>query len=248
MVTRDLFSHYRVTGIFHKVQITEMQRILYTKFGPLCKLPGMLGEPPMVFSSNPDHSESVFRTEGVWPKRKSMDVFAYYRAKVRPEIFKGYGGLVSDQGKTWHELRTVINPVLMPLKVAKSYVPAVDAVARDFLQRVDRMRDANDEMPATFANEMSLWALESIGVIALDRRLGVIANERNEDANLLIQSVKEFFRLSYHLEITPPIWKYVATREFNEIIQVFENMTRWVSTCDMSEIENKCIHRDDIAG
>lgn len=189
-------------------------------------MPGMLGKPDMVFSFDPRHSETVYRTEGVWPKRTGIESFTYYRTEVRPDVFKGMGGLVSDQGETWQRLRSAVNPVMMAPRVARSYVPEVDAVARDFMHKVHMLRDPHDELPATFGNEMNLWALESIGVIALDRRLGVLAFERDRDADVLIEAVKDFFRLAYVIEMMPPFWKYYQTKQFKQLMGVFDDMTR----------------------
>lgn len=38
----------------------------------------------------------VFRTEGQWPVRTGNETFQYYREKVRPDVFKETGGLVSE--------------------------------------------------------------------------------------------------------------------------------------------------------
>lgn len=141
----------------------------------------------MVFTFDPDHFEKVFRTEGLWPVRRGIDTFEYYRKKVRPEVFKDMGGLVSDQGETWLKMRSAVNPVMMHPKIVKSYIEPVDMVARDFVKKIRLMRDAKDEMPDDFGNELNLWALESIGVIALDQRLGVLAFERNPDTEQIIK-------------------------------------------------------------
>lgn len=214
------------SGVYHKVQPAVFNRLLSDQYGQLCRLPGLLGKPDMVFCFDPSYFGTIYRTEGIWPRRHSLESFAYYRTKVRPDVFKGMGGLVSDQGETWHKLRSAVNPVMLPPKVAKSYIPAIDAVTRDFMNKIHLLREDNGEMPATFGTEMSLWALESIGVIALDRRLGVLSFERDEDAELLIKTVKDFFRISLNIEMSPPIWKYYQTKEFKELMEVFENMTR----------------------
>jgi len=38
----------------------------------------------------------VFRTEGIWPERRVLDSFVYYRKNVRPDVFKGMGGLLTE--------------------------------------------------------------------------------------------------------------------------------------------------------
>lgn len=138
-------------------------------------------------SFDPDTFETIFRTEGAWPTRRGFDVFAYYRRNVRPEVFKGYVGLLSDQGETWGKMRTAVNPAMMQPRVIKSYVKPVDEVAQEFVDKMRRMQDGNGEMPDDFGQELNQWALESIGLIALDQRLGVMADVRPPEGEQLIK-------------------------------------------------------------
>lgn len=44
-----------------------------------------------------DFAESqVYRTEGVWPERIGMECFQHFRKNVRPDVFKGIGGLIAE--------------------------------------------------------------------------------------------------------------------------------------------------------
>lgn len=157
------------------------------KYGTVCRLPSILGRPPIVFTFDPTLSQKIYRLEGTWPGRQGHQVFEHYRKKLRPEIFKDMGGLISDQGEAWHKLRTMVNPVMMQPSSIKSYLEPVDAVAREFVHKIGKIRDENSEMPDNFSTEMGAWALESIGVIALDRRLGALEFKRNSDVEQLIQ-------------------------------------------------------------
>lgn len=147
----------------------------------------MLGRPAMVVSFDPAHYQLVYRNEGSWPVRRGIETFDYYRKHVRPDIFKDLGGLVSDQGETWYKLRSKVNPVMMHPRAVKSYVEPVDVVSTDFVKKMGIMRDKNDEMPANFATELGAWALESIGVIALEQRLGAMAFDREPETEQLIK-------------------------------------------------------------
>lgn len=169
------------------MQMSAVHRHFHDQFGPLLKLPGMMGKPDILITLDPQQYDKVFRTEGAWPYRRGIETFDHYRTKVRPEVFKGFGGLVSDQGETWHKMRTAVSPVMLRPATVRSYVPTVDSIAREFLQKMHMLRDAKDEMPADFGTELSLWALESIGMIALDRRLNVLSFERDEEAQKLVQ-------------------------------------------------------------
>lgn len=221
----DLFC---VTGALRGMSFPQIQQTMLDQYGPLMRMPGMFGKPDFILTADPANFETVYRTEGVWPLRRSLASFVYYRERIRPDVFKGMGGLLTDQGQTWHDFRSVVNPILLSPKLTRKYVPAVDAVTRDFLKKVHLLRDEHNELPATFGMELHLWAMESVGSIALDRRLGVMAFERDADAELLIRTVKDMFVLMYEVEVKPEIWKYYATKDFKKLMVVFENLTRLV--------------------
>lgn len=161
--------------------------MLRNDFGPTVKLPGMFGKRTIVLTYNPANFEKIFRTEGIWPIRRGNDTFEYYRKQVRPEVFKGRGGLLGDQGEEWGKMRMVVNPVMMQPKVARAYVDPVDLVARDFVAQIREILDSNQELPDDFGSMMNEWSLESIGVIALDHRLGVMSKERNQETENIIK-------------------------------------------------------------
>lgn len=226
------------------LSVAEMHSYLQKRYGNVVKFPGMLAKRDMLFCFNPIDYEKIFRTEGLWPLRRGLDCFDYYRTKVRPDVFGGIGGLVTDQGELWHNMRTLSNPVMLRPKAVMSYLPAVDEVTLDFLAKIRKLRDANGELPADFANEISFWTLELIGVMALDTRLGVLSEDRSPGAERLIkvmyfctlknnvlsnrftfQANLDFFRLSYNLEVKPSLWRIYKTKEFRELLDALDVMT-----------------------
>ena len=48
----------------------------------------------VLLSYDPNNFELIYRTEGVWPKRPSLETLQHYRQSVNPECFKG-GDLVT---------------------------------------------------------------------------------------------------------------------------------------------------------
>lgn len=73
-------------------------------------------------------------------------------------------------------------------KTAKKYIAPVEQIADEFCQRIRAIRDAKDETPPDFSNEMNKWALESIACIGMDTRLGLLGDiEKDSDAQRMIQ-------------------------------------------------------------
>jgi hypothetical protein len=106
------------------------------------------------------------------------------------------------QGQEWYDFRSKVQQVMMQPRATKIYVPGIDEVARDFIDkyanmingdiyslnlvhilRIRNIRDKNDETPSDFLENINEWALESVGLIALDNRLGIFENPEASKLN-----------------------------------------------------------------
>lgn len=85
-----------ILGRYHNANLPTMHRLFREDYGELVRMPGFFGRRDVLLSFRPDDYETLFRNEGQWPIRRGIDTFAYYRQKVRPDVFKGLGGLVTE--------------------------------------------------------------------------------------------------------------------------------------------------------
>ena len=69
---------------------------------------------------------------------------------------------------------------------------------------------------------MNEWALESIALITLDKRLGV---SNDLEARKINDLVKKVFDLSFEYDILPGIWRKVKTPGFKNVMKTYENLT-----------------------
>lgn len=196
------------------------------EFGPLVKFPSILRQGSFLFSFDPSDFELIFRTEGKWPIRRGLDTFIYFIEQVRPDVFKGNSGLINEQDEAWRTLRTKLNPIMMQPSVVRSYIPQLDAVACDFLNQIQALTDRSSEMPTSFGSYLNKWALESVGVIALNQRLGVLT-ESSADAKLFHKLVQDFFRVTNGLSLLPSLSRYVKTPNFRAQIRAFDKLTKY---------------------
>ncbi|KFB35468.1 cytochrome P450 CYP12F2 [Anopheles sinensis] len=233
----QLFRGFAKGGRYADVSLVEVHKRMREDYGTIFKMPGMMGRRDMVMSFNPEDFEKVFRTEGVWPMRRGLDSMTYYRQKVRPEVFGELGGLVTEQGESWQKMRTIVNPVMMQPKTIKLYVDQVDEVAREFMTIVSNLRDAKQELPANFDEWINRWALETMGVLALDTRLGVLKTDQTEEAKKILALVRAIFDLMYEVDVLPSVWKYYKTPSFNKLMKVFDELTDII----MVKIENAVV-------
>lgn len=190
--------HFFLSGKYHGLHIVDMHRALRRDFGDIVRIPGLWGRDDTLITFQASMFEKVFRTEGQYPLRRGLETFTYYRKKVRPEVFGEIGGLLGEHGENWFKLRTKINPVMLQPKVVKMYVGKTDQVACDFVGKIKRIRNKETlEMPSNFGHELSCWALESIGVIALDQRLGIFDDTENYHGHAIITVNSNIFYFFY---------------------------------------------------
>lgn len=80
--------------------------------------------------------------------------------------------------------------ILLPSITLNRYSPTFLKTKLIKLCRIRKIRDANCETPVNFFETMNEWALESIGLIAFDTRLGVMDNPRASELNQVERAVK----------------------------------------------------------
>ena len=79
----------------------------------------------------------------------------------------------------------------MQPKTVRLYVPKIEEIADEFIAKMKSKLNSKSELPDDFLNELNRWSLESVGYIALDRRLNVISDEeQDERSKEIIKVVK----------------------------------------------------------
>uniref|UniRef100_A0A1I8MK12 Cytochrome P450 n=1 Tax=Musca domestica TaxID=7370 RepID=A0A1I8MK12_MUSDO len=218
-------------GKFAKLDISDMFMALRSELGPICKMKGVFGRPDMVITHNPQDFETLLRNEGVWPNRPGSEGLSYYRRVHRADFFQGVEGLIASQGEQWGSFRTKVNPILMQPKNVRLYMDRISQVNKEFIKRIIEIRNPNtNEVPENFEEELNLWALESISIVALDQKLGLLSGNRNNpEVRKLFRLLIDFFTLSVDIEFKPPIWKYYKTKTFRKMMKTMDGITDIVS-------------------
>ncbi|KAG4074654.1 hypothetical protein HA402_004525 [Bradysia odoriphaga] len=114
---------------------------------------------------------------------------------------------------------------MMKPKVVNAYIPEFDTVAKEFVNKIKTLKDDKDEMPDDFQNDLFRWALESISLIALEQRLGLLSNDGDQENQKIINAVKNNLSLSYQLDVEPSLWKYLKTPKYRKLMNSLETMT-----------------------
>jgi cytochrome P450 family 12 len=78
------------------------------------------------------------------------------------------------------------------------------------------------------------WSLESIGLIALDARLGILDDPNETKVNRLI---KHIFQATYDYDIQPSVWRYFQTPGFKRVMELYEETAEEIKKYVMLAVE-----------
>ncbi|XP_049878400.1 probable cytochrome P450 49a1 [Pectinophora gossypiella] len=194
---------------------------LREQYGNCVKIAGLLGRPDMLFVFDASEVERVFRIEDAAPHRPSMPSLNYYKHVLRKSFFdaeENCAGVIAVHGASWAGFRTKVSKVALSTSAAAQYTLPVAEVADCFVNRIRDIRNADLETPDDFLNEVHKWSLESLGLIALDTRLGCFEANEGSESQRLIDAVNTFFLCVGQLELKAPWWRIYPTAMFKRYV------------------------------
>ncbi|KAL6426027.1 hypothetical protein ACFW04_008960 [Cataglyphis niger] len=228
-----LGNAWRLLPLIGQYQISDVAKIsqmFYDEYGKIVRLSGLIGRPDLLFVYDADEIEKVYRQEGPTPFRPAMPCLVHYKSVVRKDFFGELPGVVGVHGEQWKEFRTrVQKPVLQPQTI-KKYITPIEIVTRDFIRRIEQIQGKDGELPGDFDNEIHKWALECIGRVALDVRLGCLSEALSPDSEpqKIIDAAKFALRNVATLELKAPYWRYIPTPLWSRYVR---NMNYFVEIC-----------------
>ncbi|KAK3914576.1 putative cytochrome P450 301a1, mitochondrial [Frankliniella fusca] len=214
----------------------EVPDTLVRTYGPIVKLEGMMTATKL-FVADPNAAQQIFRTEGQWPIREGISSIDYYYRNYRKNLEFSLG---TANGELWQKFRSTVNQVAMQPRNVKVYVEPINAVAVEFIQRMKSIRDANQQMPDDFTNEIKKWASESITYVALDARLGMLENDidPDSDAGRIVELVKDVFDAMAELEFGLSPWRYISTPTWRKLKNAMDTFTE-LATRRVNEVVDR---------
>ncbi|XP_017787115.1 PREDICTED: probable cytochrome P450 49a1 [Nicrophorus vespilloides] len=241
-------NSWRFAPLIGQYKIHELDKVmwsLYKDFGKIVKVGGLIGHPDLLFVFSGNDIQKVFRKEEVLPHRPSMPSLHYYKQHLKKEFFEGNEGVIGVHGPKWDDFRKQVQQILLPPATAKKYIDPLNVIASDFLDRMDDMRDSNDELPSNFLSEIYKWALESVARVALDIRLGCLNPDLAEDSESqrIIDAINTFFWNVAEVELKMPVWRVYKNKSFRKYIGALEDfrtvcMKYIEQTMDKMQVKN----------
>ncbi|XP_063612677.1 probable cytochrome P450 49a1 [Penaeus indicus] len=203
---------------FDNKQIHKFWEKMIKEYGPIVRMitPGM---PSLVGLMNPDDCETVFRTTMENPVRHGF----LSLKKIRDDEVNGYfekkSGLLPENGEEWWRIRSRVQTPMLKVKNIASYLKSMDEVTLEFLDRIAAMQEEYGEMPSNFQTELYKWSLESVGLVALSRRLGCLDPNLTDDSEpmQLIHSANNIFEAMNDTEISAGMWRFFPTAAYRKL-------------------------------
>ncbi|XP_045763943.1 cytochrome P450 CYP12A2-like isoform X1 [Maniola jurtina] len=223
--------HFILPGGLLYNRKVELAQILYENYGPLVRVEGGIGMSPVIFIYDPEVALNIFRNENETPVRPGFDALEYFRKfyySRKDNPWEETTGLITEHGEPWKKFRSTVNPILLQPKNIKMYTDALNQVAEDMVNRIRSKRNEKNMLNAKFNTEMTLWAMEAIGVVALGSRLNCFDPNLAKDspAMRLINATHYVFYLVEKLDFEPSLWKYISTPVFKAAMKCFDEHTK----------------------
>lgn len=110
-------------------------------------------------------------------------------------------------------------------KAAENYIPALEDIAEVFIANLQNNLDENGETAGNFLHELFAWALECVGQISLDTRLGCVVGNGNPNpkSKKIIEAINTFLWNVSEVELRLPIWRVYETRAYKKYIEALDS-------------------------
>ena len=211
-VIGSAYKYFGYFGQWKKTQYHSVLNYLFKEFGPICKQ--QFGpNKTIVHVFNLEDIKTVYAKEGKWPVAPPLqETTQIYRAQKNMSL-----GLGNTNHEEWYNLRSNSQQKLLRPKEVQRHLPKVNKVAKDFVERIKRLRYINDEF-SDLKSEIGRWSLENAGMLVFDTRLGCLKDD-DEFGQKMLAANQTIFELSSQLKLSLPFYKVFSTPKWRKLIQ-----------------------------
>lgn len=219
----------------------------YLKYGPIVREGFVVNDQKVVSLYDPKDIETAFRSTGKTPLRPILEVMKSIR-ESRPDIYK-HIGVLSLNGQEWYEMRQKVQTPMLSLDSVGTFCPSMDQVAQDFVDYLNLFKDSKGEV-SNILKEIYKWALESIGLVVFNTRLGCLKKDLspNSETMILVNAVQDTFALLNKLEIGLHSWKWFPSPSYRKTMKaqliVARTATKYINKT-LEEAKNRSKNSDE---
>ncbi|CAL4082245.1 unnamed protein product [Meganyctiphanes norvegica] len=216
----------------------ERQHLLWEdiskKYGPVFQVKNN-ADSSMYFLSDASDIQKMFNITAKNPIRPFFDSFKLVREINESKFFDEEKlGILCQHGDEWWRVRSKVQVHTNKLQTIATYLPKMDDIAKDFVKRIDTLRNAENEMPENFMKELYKWALENVGLLSFNKRIGGF--EGSEDSKHITEAADMIMKSIHECEMGgDKSWMYAPNAPFRALSENHDYLLRYieseVSTC-----------------
>ncbi|MCL4125580.1 UNVERIFIED_CONTAM: hypothetical protein GTU68_048614 [Idotea baltica] len=175
--------------------------------------------PDILALCSPDDIEKMYKVTSANPVRDGFQSLKKVRDETKDNYFEQKSGLLPENHDEWWRVRSRVQTPMMKQRNLFQYLPQMDQISREFLDRIAQLQKENGEMPSSFLQEIYKWSLESVGLVALNRRFGCLDPNIKADSSQLqlIKTVNDIFKYLNITEMALQLWKYFPTPSYKKL-------------------------------
>lgn len=211
---------------------------LRQKYGDIIMVqtPGV-GKTVVIF--DPKDMKTLLSKDGATPISPGFEPLERVRRTDCPEFFPETAGLLS-QGEEWYKFRQAVQQDMMRVSSAMLYIKSIQDIGEELADKISKTKDAAGKLDPMIC--LQEYALESIGCIFLEARLGTL--QGHPDGQELIRHVDILFRNSTPLYLFP-FWLARQLPFYTRMLTSFKAMNimchkfikRAISTMDLDTVD-----------
>ncbi|XP_043251706.1 probable cytochrome P450 12a5, mitochondrial [Colletes gigas] len=183
-------------------------KYLFNEYGCIVRVNGPLSG-DIVMIHRPEHVAEVLKQEGDAPIRSGIDILQHYRLHHRKYRLAGPFSL---QGPEWLEVREKIEEEFN--QIASNFFCKIDAVSDELINRVQKIRNKQDEVPRNFHEDILRWAMECFFTVTLNNHVGFLEsagyNSTSETAKI-VDALATAHKYMSRCETGFQVWRFFLT-------------------------------------
>ncbi|KAK7086328.1 hypothetical protein SK128_002127 [Halocaridina rubra] len=214
------------------------------KYNPIMRLDTPM-YPPIVASLDPEDCETVARNTMENPVRLAFFALEKIRQDAVDNYFDKKCGLLTENYEEWKRVRTRVQTPMLKAKNVTSYLPQMDKVTLEFIERIASLQKTHGEMPANFQTELYKWALESVSLVALNRRMGCLDPNLSDDSEpmRLIRQANNIFDALNDTEVSAQLWRIYPNAAYRKLQKSHDEFLK-IADHNIQETEKRLLAKD----
>ncbi|XP_040571478.1 ecdysone 20-monooxygenase [Lepeophtheirus salmonis] len=192
-------------GMYKMEKYHESNEDKYARYGPVVR-ENVLWNFPLIHLFEKEEIEKVLNSKSKYPLRPPNEADVYYR-NSRPELYNNIG-MVNLNGPSWHTLRSTLTKPLTKSSTITNYVAHMNLIADDLTSLIKR-RQNEQGIIKDFQDIVYRAGLETVCTVALERRMGFLADTIALDTARILNAIQGYQSSSNESMYGLPWWKYV---------------------------------------